>query len=51
MQLWHKLRYLAGWTCTVTCGFLLFCDTLIFMLIQMVSCIFLRRKGSGIILL
>ena len=34
MQLWHKLRYLAGWTCTVTCGFLLFCDTLIFMLIQ-----------------
>ena len=27
MQLGHKLRYLAEWTCTITCGFLLFCDT------------------------
>ncbi len=28
MQLGHKLRYLAGWTCTITCSFLLFCDAL-----------------------
>ncbi len=28
MQLWYKLRYLTEWTCTITCGFLLFCDTL-----------------------
>ena len=28
MQLGHKFRYLAEWACTITCGFLLFCDTL-----------------------
>ncbi len=34
MQLRHKLRYLAGWTYTITCGFLLFCDTLVVVLQQ-----------------
>ncbi len=29
MQLGLKLRYLAKWTCTITCGFLLFCGALL----------------------
>ena len=43
MQLGHKPRYLAEWTCTITCGFLLFCDTLI--------SYFYRRAGLNIITL
>jgi len=35
MQLGHKLRYLAEWTYTITCGFLLFCDALIFFFINL----------------
>ena len=29
MQPGHRLRYLAMWPCTITCDFLLFCDTLL----------------------
>lgn len=34
MQLEHKLRYLADWTCTIACSSLLFCDTLLFLPLQ-----------------
>jgi len=36
MQLGHKLRYLAEWIYTITCGFLLFCDTLYIVLLPLV---------------